>query len=271
METEKNSQLPFLDVLVGNKPNLVTFAYIKPTYTGLLTNVLSFTPSKYKSGIIKTLLDKYYKINNKWLGFDNDLENLTKILNKNQFPTKLINRVTKKYLNLKLDKKPLENNTEMKTDTRFFKLPYIGKYSNIAQKKIPNLVKTFCKGIDVKVVLTPLKISNKFSYKDPLSFDLQSFIVCKFMRANCKICSVGETTRHFFTRINEHLKDANSNIFKHLQKSRACNSVCNKDCFSVIDRATTEYQLKIKEAMHIKWIRPKLNTQVKHYTLSLIA
>ena len=62
----------------------------------------------------------------------------------------------------------------------------------------------------------------------------------------------------------------NTYIFKHLQESRVCNNVCNKDCFSVIDRATTEYQLKMKEAMHIKWIRPELNKQVKHYTLSLI-
>ena len=68
----------------------------------------------------------------------------------------------------------------------------------------------------------------------------------------------------------EPTKDAKSNIFKHLQESRACNSVCNKDCFSIIDRATTEYQLKMKEAMHIKWIRPKLNKQVKHYILSSI-
>ena len=36
METEKNGKLPFLDVLVRNKPNLVTSVYRKPTYTGLL-------------------------------------------------------------------------------------------------------------------------------------------------------------------------------------------------------------------------------------------
>ena len=128
------------------------------------------------------------------------------------------------------------NNTEVKTDTRFFKLPYIGKYSNIVQKKIQNLVETFCKGIDVTVVLIRFKISNKFSYKDPLPSHLQSFIVYKFICANCKVCYVGETTRHFITRINEHLqKDAKSNIFKHLQELRSCNYVCSKDCFSVID------------------------------------
>ena len=151
-------------------------------------------------------------------------------MNKNQLPNELMNKVTKKCLNSKLDKRPLENNTEVKTDTRFFKLPYIGIYSNITQRKIQNLVKTFCKGIDVKVVLTPFKISNKFSYKDPLPFHLQSFIVYKFICANCKVCYVSETTRHFITRISEHLqKDAKSNIFKYLQESRACNSVINKN------------------------------------------
>ena len=238
-----------------NKSNLTTFVYRNPTYTGLLTNFFSFILSKYKNRLIETLLDRCYKINNTWKGFLNDLENLIKILNKNRFPTKHINKVTKQYLNLKFDEKPFENKTEAKIDTRFFKLPYIGKYSNIAQKKIQNLVKTFCKGIDVKVVLTPFKISNKLSYKDPLPFHFQSFIVYRFIFANCKVCYVSELTRHFITRINEHLqKDPNSNIFKHLQESRIFNSTCNKDCFSVIDRATAEYQLKMKEAIHIKWI-----------------
>ena len=35
-----------------------------------------------------------------------DLENLTNILNKNQFSNKLVNRVKTQYLNLKFDKKP---------------------------------------------------------------------------------------------------------------------------------------------------------------------
>ena len=55
-----------------------------------------------------------------------------------------------------------------------------------------------------------------------------------------------------------------------LEESRISNSMCNKDCFSVIDCVTTEYQLKMKESMHIKWSQPKLNKQVKHYTPKLI-
>ena len=199
------------------------------------------------------MLDRCYKINNTWIGFDKDLENLAKSLNKNQFLTKLIKKAIKSIWIWNLTK------GHLKTRLKWREIYDFSKFS------------TFCKGIDVEVVLTPFKSSNKFSYKDPLPFHLQSFIVYKFVCANCKVCYVGETTRHFITRINEHLqKDAKSNIFKHLRESRVCNSVCNKDCFSVIDQATTEYQLKMKEAMHIKWIRPKLNKQVKHYTLSLI-
>ena len=134
------------------------------------------------------------------------------------------------------------------------------------KKNIQNAVKTFCEDIDVKAKLTPFK----FSYKDPLPFHLQSFIVLKFICANCKVCYVDETPRHFITRINEHLqKDPKSNIFKNLPESRIYNSVCNKDSFSVIDQATSEYHLKMKDAMHIKWIQPKLNKQDKYYNLSL--
>ena len=65
METGKNpGKLPFLDVLVRNKPNIVTCVYRKPTYTGLLATLFSFTPSKYKNGLIKTLLERCYKIKN---------------------------------------------------------------------------------------------------------------------------------------------------------------------------------------------------------------
>ena len=168
------------------------FQCVTKTYAGLLIIVFSFTPSKYKNGLTKTLVDRCYKLSNTWIGFDSNLEDLTKILNKSQFPTKFIYRVSKKYLDLKLDKRPLEKNTDVKADTRFFKLPYFGKYSNIAQKKIQNLAKIFFKGIDVKVVLTPFRISNKLSYKDPLQFQfhLQSFIVYKFICVNCKVCYV---------------------------------------------------------------------------------
>ena len=64
IEKEKNNQLPFLDILNNRLSNkLVTSVYRKRTYTGLLTNYNSFTSPNYKKGLIKTLIDRTFRIN----------------------------------------------------------------------------------------------------------------------------------------------------------------------------------------------------------------
>ena len=51
-----------------------------------------------------------------------------------------------------LTKKEFEIKTEVKTDTSFFKLPYIGKSSNIAPKRFKIVLKLFVK-IYFKIIL----------------------------------------------------------------------------------------------------------------------
>ena len=48
----------------GNLCPCIISVFRKKTYTGLLTNYFSFTPFQYKLGLIKTLIDGAYKINN---------------------------------------------------------------------------------------------------------------------------------------------------------------------------------------------------------------
>ena len=50
--------------------------------------------------------------------------------------------------------------------------------------------------------------------------------------------------------------------FLHLRGSENCCSLCSKVCFKILDSASTSFQLKIKEAMHILWEQPSLNSQV---------
>ena len=91
MEKEAHHKLPFLDVLVDNNdPNsLLTRVYRKKTFTGLLTNYFSFTSSSYKVGLIRTLVNRAYKINDTWLGLHEDITKLMDILKKNLFPVHL--------------------------------------------------------------------------------------------------------------------------------------------------------------------------------------
>ena len=86
----------------------------------------------------------------------------------------------------------------------------------------------------------------------------------------CTSAYIGETIRHFATGIREHLaSNKHSHIFKHLRGSENCRSLCSEDCFKILDSASTSFQLKIKESMHILWEQPSLDSQVKHVNLSL--
>ena len=68
MEKETDHKIPFLDVFINNDTHFpVTSVYRKKTFTGLLTNYFSFTSLSYKLGLIRTLVDRTYKINNTWL------------------------------------------------------------------------------------------------------------------------------------------------------------------------------------------------------------
>ena len=99
IEKEKNNQLPFLDILNDSSSNkFVTSVYRKPTYTGLLTNYNSFTSPNYKKGLIKTLIDRTFHINSTWSGFHYDILNLKSVLQKNEFPLKLIDKNISQYL-----------------------------------------------------------------------------------------------------------------------------------------------------------------------------
>ena len=90
--------------------------------------------------------------------------------------------------------------------------------------------------------------------------------VNKFAFAGCNACLyVGETTRHFFTRVREH----QSAIFKHLLNSEHCRALRSVDCFHILDHASTSFQRKIKEAFHIQREQPSLNQQLHHVNLKL--
>ena len=132
------------------------------------------------------------------------------------------------------------------------------------------MFKRYCNNLDVKLAFSSFKIRNMFGVKDPVPVELRSNVVYKFTCASCNSCYVGETSRHLSTRIREHLnRDRTSHIFQHIQQSEACRNSCSAECFEVIDHATTKFQVKIKEALHISWEQPSLNKQLYHVNLTL--
>ena len=250
-EKEKDNKLPFLDILINNnESDLQTSVFHKKTYTGLLLNYFSFVPNCYKLGLIKTLVDRMYRINNSWTGFDKDLKDLKNILQKNQYPLKMIDHIVKSYLNDKINcrNEKSSENAESEIKIRYFKLPFIGLHSKLMQKKIDQLCKRFCKSLKVKLVFTSEKLRCAFSTKDPYQSEHLSKVVYKFGCASCNASYAGQTCRHLATRIDEHFgKDKKSHIYQHLMSSKDCLDKCSKDCFSVLDTTNTQHQLGTKK------------------------
>ena len=126
----------------------------KKTFTGLLTNYFSFTPFSYKLGLIRTLVDRTYKINNTWIGFHEDIKKLLLILRKNLFPSHIVERVIKQYITKTQN---LSNTlaSPPSNPTHFFKLPYVGPFSIVAQNRLRKLLKRYCNNHDVKLAFLP--------------------------------------------------------------------------------------------------------------------
>ena len=246
----------------------VTSTHRKKTYTGLLTNFNSFTSFSYKIGLIRTLIYRAFKINNTNDGFNKDVNDIKTTLQRNLFPSYLLDKVSADCID-RLSR-PNNHNASTSQEIKYFKLPFVGRFSSFAQRKIRILSKRFCKGISIKLVFTSFKLSCLFSTKDPIPLALRSRVVYKFTCASCNTRYIGETIRHFSKRINEHLfKDKSSHVFKHLTSSVSCKNAASTDCFQILDTATNNYELKIKEALFINSYKPELNTQVKHYNTTI--
>ena len=80
-ETEKDEQMPFLDVNVFRENGkFVTNVYRKETFSGVYTNFYSFIPLEQKFGMVYTLLHRCFCLVLIWLSFPLKLKNLRKNL-----------------------------------------------------------------------------------------------------------------------------------------------------------------------------------------------
>ena len=108
-------------------------------------------------------------------------------------------------------------------------------------------------GPNIRLAFSTYEVAQLFNLKD--NSKVKSRIVYQFKCAGCT-STHGETTRHLTTRVEEHMRDHNSHIFRHLEVSGQCRDLCTENCFSVLDGADNTFILKLKESMHIKWQNP---------------
>ena len=104
------------------------------------------------------------------------------------------------------------------TLTFYFKLHYIGPFFVV----------------DIKLVFSSFKIVNKLVWKTLSLVGLVRVWFTSFY--------VGETPQHLLTRVHQHLvSNGTSHIFRHLQNSQLCRTLCSDECFGILDHASTTF------------------------------
>ena len=150
--------------------------------------------------------------------------------------------------------------SKTKKNIRYFKFPFIEKFYKFTENKLQKLTKQSCKEVtNINIVFSKFKLASLFSTKDKVPYGLKSYVVYKFLCAGCNDSCLGKTNRHISTRNREYLEtDKNSDIYRHLVKNPQCKSICDENCFSILDSARTKYTLILKEGMNIKWLETSL-------------
>ncbi len=118
----------------------------------------------------------------------------------------------------------------------------------------------------------PKTVSSIFSFKEKTPEHLRSKIVYKIGCKDCESFYVGKTSRCFIRRLEEHKKgtgseDYESALFKH---EKSTGHTIDYDNATILDQASTDKKVLLKEMLYINKLRPNLNTQKKSELFSLI-
>ena len=264
------SVLPFLDTFislpVGANDNVTVNVYRKPTFTGLMLNYTALCPYKWKIGLMQCMLHRAYTVCSSWNIFSNEVDKLKSIFESNGYPDNIFWSTVSKFVNNKFSKCDTAIDAD-KVET-IFCIPYIGKPSVIFGNKVRSLFKGH--GIDVRVVFNTCKVKDYFSLKCPTPFPLKAKVVYIFKcLRDANTTYIGKTKRHLVTRVNEH-GTTNTAITHHLQFCPECKNEFSINCFAIMDSGRSDYDCKIKEAIHLKKHKPVLNTQLAYNGASIV-
>ena len=96
---------------------------------------------------------------------------------------------------------------------------------------------------------------------------LKSRLVCRLTCLRCSACYVRETRRHLRFRVREHIQRAVPMKY-HLSPCSTTITEENVDILKTSSRG--EYNLSTLEALHIRELRPQINTKDEYKSRELM-
>jgi len=208
MEVEENGMLAFLRVqLLNRAPCVETKVYVKPTNTGLLLHYHSHVDSRYKHGLLVTMLDRAHWLSSSWAHFSEECKRLRGVFRKLRYPNHLIDSVINRFITSRVTVDQPKQHTD---DAIRIVIPYKDQHAAVSVKRqLRNLSTKVQKTI--QPVFTSRQLKQDLSLHEPKpNIVTQQCVVYLF---KCDLCGAGyvEDTkgalrdtvkrRHLFTSI----------------------------------------------------------------------
>ena len=141
-------------------------------------------------------------------------------------------------------------------------LPFVHRNAEDFGIRLKKLVKVNYPQVDFNVAFkAPKTIGELFPFKDNVkNTEDKSLVVYKIKCKECGAEYIGKTERMLCHRIKEHQKNTNSVCYQHVEKNPGHQM--DYENIEIIDKASTDFKLRMKELLHILKRKPELNKQL---------
>lgn len=268
-EIEKNKQLTFLDVNVKQDSNnkFKSSVHTKTTSAGDCINYRGLAPEQYKTGVIKTMVNRAYTICSTWPSLHSELDRLRQFFTNNNFPLALVEKEINKCLN------KLYNPPTVPETTTNINLYYRNQMHNQYKQEEQNLRKIVQDHItphneakiNLRIYYKNRKLSHLLIKNNCNKSDVKSRAVyrydCDKPECQQRQFYIGYTCTSLKQRMTTHAQNGsilNHNQTEHNIKIKAAAIL---DQITILHSSQDKLELQIAEALFIKELNPPLNSQ----------
>ena len=281
VELNENNKIPFLDVLVdSNTDQFTTSLYKKPTSLNSCTlNYKSECPKRYKTAVVRNLLQRAHLISSSRMLFLKELINIKRTLINNGFPNSLVDHEISVFLADSSSNSSINPTQPSKKSIDLFYCNQFHQNYNQDESVIKSIIKQCTSPVDPESKIKLIIYYRKFKTANLVIRNAPSLnkshvrltnVVYKF---TCPLGGsipyhpnvhnyVGHTETSLSRRLSCHLTDEHSAIFKHL-KCHVNNVTPLRDVVVkntvVLYRESCKKRLLLLEALVIKDEMPVLN------------
>ena len=150
-------------------------------------------------------------------------------------------------------------------------------HNRIFDKALATIVKEYFPHVNVRLIFSnQWTVGKMFPFKDLVPKCIRSNIVYKYHCGICNSTYIGETTRHYTTRIAEHkgvspltgapMSKVNSHIYEHFI---ATGHTIKDENFSIL-YGSDPFDIQLSESIAIHEGKPDLNDKMSSTPLKLL-